>query len=58
MVMGLTIFAGSGGYWTALGMKYGSDEETVDRGTAGVIMGFHLTLGLSIGSAIGMIAFG
>ena len=57
MVMSLAAFASTFGYWTALGMKYGSDETTVDRGTAGVIMGFHLTVGLSIGSALGMIFF-
>ena len=57
LVLGLALFAGTCGYWTALGMKYGSDEETVDRGTAGVIMGFHLTLGLSLGSLVAWLAF-
>ena len=30
MVVFVFLFASSCGYWTALGMKYGSDEETID----------------------------
>jgi len=45
------------GILTVLGFKYGTDESTVDRSTAGIIMGFSLTLGLSLGTAIQTIAF-
>jgi hypothetical protein len=51
----LGLFASSFGYWTSLGMKYGSASETKNQGLAGAIMGFHLTFGICLGSAIAII---
>ena len=48
----LGLFATSCGYLTTVGMKYGSDEATVNRGLAGTIMGIHLSFGISLGSTI------
>ena len=48
----LGLFAMTCGYWTTIGMKYGSDETTKDQGLAGTIMGFHLTFGITLGSTI------
>ena len=48
----LGLFATSFGYWTSLGMKYGTAPETKNQGLAGTIMGFHLTFGICLGSAI------
>lgn len=53
----LGTFVGSAGYLTNVGFKYGSDESTKDQGLAGTIMGFHLTLGISIGSTIAILFF-
>ena len=55
MIVALGCFASTAGYWTTVGMKYGSDGETKDQGLAGTIMGFHLTLGISIGSAVAIV---
>ena len=52
IISALGIFASTAGYWTTVGMKHGCDEETKDQGLAGTIMGFHLTLGISIGSTV------
>lgn len=51
----LGLFATSFGYWTSIGMKFGSAEETKNQGLAGAIMGFHLTFGICLGSAIAII---
>lgn len=48
----LGLFAASCGYLTTVGMKYGSDESTVNRGLAGTIMGIHLSFGICLGSTI------
>ena len=55
IILALGIFASTAGYWTTVGMKYGSDEETKDQGLAGTIMGFHLTLGISVGSTFAIV---
>ena len=52
IITNLGLFATSFGYWTSLGMKYGSASETKNQGLAGAIMGFHLTFGICLGSAI------
>lgn len=52
IIVALGCFASTAGYWTTVGMKYGCDENTKDQGLAGTIMGFHLTLGISLGSAV------
>ena len=53
----LGLFAISFGYWTSLGMKYGTAPETKNQGLAGTIMGFHLTFGICLGSAIAIACF-
>jgi hypothetical protein len=55
VIANLAAFATSFGYWTSLGMKYGSAKETGNQGLAGAIMGFHLTFGICLGSAIAII---
>ena len=57
MIISLGIFAASCGYWTTIGMKYGSGPETGDMALAGSIMGFHITLGISLGSTLALIFF-
>ena len=57
MIISLGIFAASCGYWTTIGMKYGSGRETGDMALAGSIMGFHITLGISLGSTLALIFF-
>ena len=54
IIIAMGIFLSSTGYWTTIGMKYGSDEDTKDQGLAGTIMGFHITLGICAGSALAM----
>jgi len=48
----LGFFAGSCGYLTTVGMKYGSDKTTINRGLAGTIMGIHLSFGICLGSTL------
>ena len=55
IITNLTLFATSFGYWTSLGMKYGTDPLTKNQGLAGAIMGFNLTFGICLGSAIAII---
>mmetsp|Transcript_86260 Transcript_86260/g.118937 ORF Transcript_86260/g.118937 Transcript_86260/m.118937 type:complete len:163 (-) Transcript_86260:51-539(-) len=55
IIINLMLFAISCGYLSTLGMKYGSDQSTVDQGMAGTIMGIHLTVGILIGSTIALI---
>ena len=57
IMIGLLLFASTFGYWVTLGFKYGSDESTVDQGTAGSIVGFHMTLGISVGSTLALTLF-
>lgn len=45
------------GYLTVLGFRFGTVEGTGDRETAGLIMGFSLTLGLTSGTTIAEFAF-
>lgn len=52
VIIMLGFFAASCGYLTTVGMKYGSDESTVNRGLAGTIMGIHLSFGICLGSTI------
>mmetsp|Transcript_39509 Transcript_39509/g.51719 ORF Transcript_39509/g.51719 Transcript_39509/m.51719 type:complete len:142 (+) Transcript_39509:835-1260(+) len=54
MVMGLFFFAVTFGYWVTIGFKHGSDESTVDQGTAGTIVGFHMTFGICLGSTLAL----
>jgi len=53
----LALFAASCGHFTSLGMKYGSDESTGDRGLAGTIMGINLTVGIFLGSTSAFVFF-
>jgi len=55
ILVNLGLFATSFGYWTSIGMKFGSAAETKNQGLAGAIMGFHLTFGICLGSAIAII---
>ena len=55
IIVNLFLFSLSCGYLSTLGMNYGSDSSTVDQSMAGSIMGFHLTFGISLGSAIALI---
>ena len=48
----LGLFAATCGYWSTIGMKYGSDETTEEQGLAGTIMGLHLTFGITLGSTL------
>ena len=56
MIMGLFFFASTFGYWVTIGFKHGSDESTVDQATAGIIVGFHMTFGICLGSTIALTA--
>ena len=55
IITNLTLFSISCGYLSTLGMNYGSDASTVNQSLAGSIMGFHLTFGISLGSALALI---
>jgi len=57
VLVNLGLFAISCGYLSTIGMKFGSDETTKDQGLAGTIMGFHLTLGICLGSTAAIIWF-
>jgi hypothetical protein len=57
ILINLALFASSCGCLTSLGMKYGSDEATGDRGLAGTIMGICLTFGIFLGSTSALIFF-
>ena len=54
IIISLGLFLITSGYWTTIGMKFGCDEKTGDQGLAGTLMGFHITLGISLGSVIAM----
>ena len=55
IIVNLTLFSFTCGYLSTLGMNYGSDETTLNQSLAGSIMGFHLTFGICLGSAIALI---
>jgi len=55
IIANLTLFSVSCGYLSTIGMNFGADETTVNQSLAGSIMGFHLTLGICLGSAIALI---
>ena len=55
IILNLALFSISCGYLSTIGMNYGSDASTKDQGLAGSIMGFHLTLGICLGSATALI---
>ena len=57
LITAIGLFAVTTGYWTTVAMKFGSDETTKDQGLAGTIMGFHLTLGITLGSVIAEVFF-
>ena len=57
LIIAIGLFAATSGYWTTVAMKFGSDETTKDQGLAGTIMGFHLTLGITVGSVIAEVFF-
>ena len=57
LISAIALFATTYGYWTTIAMKFGSDETTKDQGLAGTIMGFHLTLGITVGSVIAEVFF-
>lgn len=54
VIVMLGLFAATCGYLTTIGMKYGSDEDTKNRGLAGTIMGIHLSFGICLGSTIAL----
>jgi hypothetical protein len=54
VIVMLGLFAASCGYLTTIGMKYGSDESTKNRGLAGTLMGMHLSFGICLGSTIAL----
>ena len=55
IITNLALFSITCGYLSTIGMNYGSDSSTKDQGLAGSIMGFHLTLGICLGSATALI---
>ena len=55
IIVNLTFFSISCGILSTIGMNYGSDETTKHQSLAGSIMGFQLTLGICLGSAIALI---
>ena len=57
IIVNLLLFSISCGYLSTIGMNFGCDETTNDQSLAGSIMGFHLTLGICIGSTIAEIFF-
>lgn len=46
----LGLFAATCGYLITVGMKYGSDEQTLNRTIAGTLMGIHMSFGICLGS--------
>ena len=57
LITAIGLFAATSVYWTTIAMKFGSDESTQDQGLAGTIMGFHLTLGITLGSVVAEVFF-
>lgn len=55
IVTNFTLFSVSCGYLSTIGMNFGADETTKNQSLAGSIMGFHLTFGICLGSAIALI---
>jgi hypothetical protein len=55
IVTNLFLFSISCGYLTNIGMRYGSDSTTINRGVAGSLMGFHLIFGICMGSSLALI---
>ena len=55
IVTNFTLFSVSCGYLSTIGMNFGADETTENQSLAGSIMGFYLTLGICLGSAIALI---
>ena len=53
-IIALFGFASTFGYFVTIGFKHGSDESTVDQGIAGTICGFHMTLGITLGSTLAL----
>ena len=53
----LCLFSVTCGYLATLGLQYATGPECGDQGLAGTIMGFHITLGISIGSLIAWVGF-
>ena len=56
-IINLVLFSISCGYLATIGMQYGTGFESGDQGLAGTIMGFHITLGISLGSLIAVLGF-
>ena len=54
MIVCLFFFATSFGYLVTIGFKYGGDETVGDQAIAGTLNGFHMTLGISIGSTLAL----
>ena len=57
VIINVILFSISCGYLATLGFNFGSDESNGDRATAGKIMGFHLTMGICIGSLFANVCF-
>ena len=57
IILNLFLFSISCGYLSTIGMNFGCDETTKDQSLAGSIMGFHLTLGICLGSTIAEVFF-
>ena len=53
-IIALFFLASSFGYFVTIGFKHGSDESTIDQGTAGTICGFHMTFGITLGSTLAL----
>jgi len=53
-IISLFVLATTFGYMVTIGFKHGSDESNIDQGTAGTIVGFHMTFGIFLGSALAL----
>ena len=52
IILNMVLFALTNGYFATLGMAFGCDGDNEDPSLAGTIMGFHLMLGITVGSMI------
>ena len=57
ILVNLALFSFTCGHFTSIGMKYGSDESTGDRGLGGTITGIWLSAGIFAGSTTALIIF-
>jgi len=57
VVINLGLFALTYGHLGTVGMKFGTDASTGNPSLAGPIMGFHMILGICIGSTLALSFF-